>query len=217
MAENMTDCSLGIDIGTSSIKVAVIEKGSSRILLSKTLNHIEESNVVRDDLRLNEQNPVLIIAKVEECLRCITPAILGRVSSVTVCGQMHGLLLWSKTGGDGKDTGTMDVASKMDEIDFHTNLITWQDKRCDKTFLDTLPKSKVPISTGFGCATLFWLQKYQKEVVQASECAGSIMDLLVYLVCSLEKALTSDQLAHSWGYYDPELLCWEYAMYVFRS
>ena len=212
MATNLADCSLGIDIGTSSIKVAVIEKGSSRILLSKTLNHIDDSNVVRDDLRLNEQNPRVIIGKVEECLRLISPAILCRVSSVTVCGQMHGLLLWSKTGGGEKDTETIDLTSKMDEIDFHTNLITWQDKRCDKKFLDTLPKSKIPISTGFGCPTLFWLQKCKSEVVQVSRCAGSIMDLLVYLVCNFEKVLTSDQIAHSWGYYDPEHQCWEYAV-----
>lgn len=214
----MADCSLGIDIGTTSVKIAVIEKESSRILLSKTLNHIEESNVVEADLRWNEQSPREIIRKVDECLlSCFTPTILGKVSSITVCGQMHGLLLWSKPGGENKDKGTMDLASKMDRIRFQTNLITWQDNRCDNKFLDTLPKSKLPISTGFGCATLFWLQKYQKEVVQASECAGSIMDLLVYLVCNLEKPLTSDQIAHSWGYYDTEQSCWEYAVYVLCS
>lgn len=42
-----------------------------------------------------------------------------------------------------------------------SNLITWQDGRCNSGFLASLPKpaSHLSVATGFGCATIFWLLK----------------------------------------------------------
>jgi sedoheptulokinase len=40
-------------------------------------------------------------------------------------------------------------------------LFTWQDSRCDEDFLSTLPTpaSNLRLATGYGCATIFWLQR----------------------------------------------------------
>jgi len=40
-------------------------------------------------------------------------------------------------------------------------LFTWQDSRCDEDFLASLPDpaSHLRLATGYGCATIFWLQR----------------------------------------------------------
>ena len=42
-------------------------------------------------------------------------------------------------------------------------LFTWQDSRCDEEFLATLPNpaSNLRLATGYGCATIFWLQRHK--------------------------------------------------------
>lgn len=42
-----------------------------------------------------------------------------------------------------------------------SHLVTWQDGRCNSSFLASLPKpaSHLSVATGFGCATIFWLLK----------------------------------------------------------
>lgn len=40
-------------------------------------------------------------------------------------------------------------------------LYTWQDNRCDADFIASLPpaQSHLPVHTGYGTATLFWMAK----------------------------------------------------------
>ena len=40
-------------------------------------------------------------------------------------------------------------------------LYTWQDNRCDTDFIASLPPSRshLPVHTGYGIATLFWMAK----------------------------------------------------------
>jgi sedoheptulokinase len=40
-------------------------------------------------------------------------------------------------------------------------LYTWQDTRCERSFLDTLPvpQCHLPTYSGYGCATLFWIMR----------------------------------------------------------
>ena len=42
-----------------------------------------------------------------------------------------------------------------------SNVITWEDRRCTNEFLATLhlTQTDIAIFTGFGCASLFWLQR----------------------------------------------------------
>jgi len=92
---------------------------------------------------------------------------------------------------------------------FETNLITWEDKRCNDKFISSLPPSKIAIHSGYGCATLFWLSKYRTDIIKKSQYAGSIMDLLVAYICDLDEPLMSDQIASSWGYFDNTQLSWQ--------
>ena len=49
-----------------------------------------------------------------------------------------------------------------------SSLYTWQDGRCDPGFLASLPRpcSHLGLSTGYGCATMFWLLRNRPEYIQ---------------------------------------------------
>ncbi len=90
-------------------------------------------------------------------------------SSTGVCGQMHGVCMWTPPSTDlqRRHFGSWKVS----------NLYTWMDRRCDPSFLDSLPKpdSHLKLSSGHGTATLFWLARFMPELISEFQCAGTIM------------------------------------------
>ncbi len=204
--------SLGIDVGSTAIKITAIDANSHDILAINREEHgrISEMSI---DPNFHEQDPVFILEAVDKCLQGISSSVLNKVSMITIAGQMHGVVCWSNSRFKASlsDQGSRHTLKKRLEIleDTATDLITWQDGRCDAKFLRSLPKSSSPVATGFGCASLFWLQKHKAESLKNYDCAGSIMDLLVYLLCDLDAPVMSPQIAHSWGYFDIEKNQWE--------
>lgn len=91
-----------------------------------------------------------------------------------------------------------------------SNLITWRDQRCNTKFLHALPPpdSHLRLATGHGCATLFWMSKERPNLLKKYDCAGTIMDYLVSLLCGLEKPVMTPQTAASWGYFNTENKSW---------
>ena len=81
---------------------------------------------------------------------------------------------------------------------------TWQDARCSADFLSSLPvpESHLRLSSGYGCATLFWLVKNKPEILEKYDRCGTIMDFIVALFTNSDIVKTSDQLAASWGYFN---------------
>ncbi len=215
--------SLGIDVGTTAIKMTVIDPKGSRILAVNRVSHGSSSAVNCSDPTFNEQDPVLILKAVDECIQGISTDISRNISVISISGQMHGAVIWSKLRIRSCMDKLAEKASKdncsglfrhLENIleDCVTNLITWQDGRCSTDFLDSLPKASNPISTGFGCASLFWMQQNNPEMLQKFDSAGSIMDLLVSLICDLHVPIMSPQIAHSWGYFDTGKSDWQYSM-----
>ena len=73
---------------------------------------------------------------------------------------MHGVMLWKAGVAWSRNAREQLVVGT--EI---SSLYTWQDGRCDPDFLTSLPLpcSHLGLSTGYGCATIFWLLKYKKD------------------------------------------------------
>jgi len=92
-----------------------------------------------------------------------------------------------------------------------SRLITWEDRRCTNEFLATLPgtRTNVAISTGFGCASLFWLRKNHPSLLERFDCAGTIMDFIVCVLCQMDKPFMSPHNAVSWGYFNVHNMMWE--------
>lgn len=89
-------------------------------------------------------------------------------------------------------------------------LYTWQDTRCKPDFLDSLPKpeSHLKCYSGYGCATLLWMLKHKPDKLKQFNCAATVQDFVVAMICGLEKPIMSDQNAASWGYFNTETNEW---------
>ena len=191
---------LGIDIGTSSVKACVVERGNQRVVceFSSDSNASVQSEVTNGD----EQSVGKILTCIDTCVDQITDDLLARVSYIAVCGQMHGCVLWK--------SDRIDPVSHPEQLET-CNLITWQDGRCTEEFLRTLPKTEqnTKISTGYGCASLAWLQSNCPSFLHQFDRAGTIMDLFVCRLCGVADPAMSTHNANSWGYFDLKSNYWE--------
>lgn len=195
---------LGIDVGTSTVKVVLVSKAHFRVVQEQCKSLGSHLRVQVADAR--ERSVDEIISCVEDCISSFSPDSLEHVVSIGVCGQMHGCVLWKSTDVFFRD-GCLHY-----EQEACSNFITWQDGRCSGDFLSSLPLTRLPIriSAGYGCATLAWLQRFQPEIVSKFDRAGTIMDLLVCALCEdPANVVMSAQNAASWGYFDIDRMTWE--------
>ena len=207
---------LGIDIGTTNVKVVLVEEATWGVLHQQTrplgdLEHVATPGAV-------ERSVCQIFSAVEGCLSGLeaeSRQLLGQVRVIGVCGQMHGCVLWSCGEGDLFNTLTGALRATDGAC---SNLITWQDSRCDQTFISSLPKvpseENPPVSAGYGCATLTWLQCNTPESLPKYDRAGTMMDMVVGALCSGGKGevVMSSQNAVSWGYFNLSSMTWHKEM-----
>lgn len=89
--------------------------------------------------------------------------IVLQVGKIGICGQMHGVMLWSnKEDKKAWDCIETYMGCRFEVLkDNVSDLYTWQDTRCERSFLDTLPvpQCHLPTYSGYGCATLFWIMR----------------------------------------------------------
>ena len=78
---------LGIDIGTTTVKVSLIDSETNKVLESAH----NESKAGGE-----EQDPACILHALNSCLSSVSRDHLTKVSHICVCGQMHVcFLFWS--------------------------------------------------------------------------------------------------------------------------
>lgn len=182
--------SLGIDIGTTSCKLCVLLSSSenNRIIFSEQLTH--HAHICQDDFpQFDEQDASKILQTIDTLL--VQSGVLNdmkSIKSVQICGQMHGLILWSSKS-------PRSIVSP---------LVTWQDQRCSNDFLTRLDSSLKHLKTGFGLATLLWFieqEKSQGDQLEKYDRAGTIADYLVTILCDdpTSESTISTQMATSWG------------------
>lgn len=206
-ASNLEALVLGIDLGTTSIKVSLLGEESRNVIES----FLFESRARVHDLEVNsaEQDVAKILSVLQHALEHLSSALLSRVTKIGICGQMHGCVMWKENSCSDLDRCTSDNFSTI--ANNASNLITWEDRRCTPEFLRSLPQSKqrTALSTGFGCATLFWLQRNNPSRLECYDYAGTIMDFIVCILCQSDKPCMSSQSAASWGYFNVDNMTWE--------
>lgn len=189
---------LGMDIGTTTVKVAVVDAENRRLVqsLSRETKAFSPSDLGHLG---NEQDPHKICTALQFCVSRLPKECLQRVVKIGISGQMHGVLLWK--GGEG---WTQNHFGRYETTASVSQLFTWQDGRCTPEFLATLPEpdSHLRLSTGQGCATLFWLQRHRPDFLAKFDQVGTIADYVVAMICGLDKPVMSVQSAASWGYYN---------------
>ncbi|XP_021033635.1 sedoheptulokinase isoform X2 [Mus caroli] len=203
---------LGIDLGTTSVKAALLEAAPSLpsgfvVLASCARAAKAETESAVAGPQGREQDVTRIIQALNECLDALPRQQLRRVGGIGVSGQMHGILFWKAGQGCEWMEGGPAFVFEPRAV---SHLVTWQDGRCNSSFLASLPKpeSHLSVATGFGCATIFWLLKNSPEFLKSYDVAGTIQDYVVAMLCGLPRPLMSDQNAASWGYFNTQSQSW---------
>ena len=202
----------GIDMGTTSVKISLFN-----IERKETI----ESNQIKYEFKVNQelnkfpdycqQNISTIIGSIQKCFKKFDSNVRQKIKLISICGQMHGCVLWDNNSFYEYDIKNKEFSVKESVSD----LYNWMDNRCSPSFLASLP---VPdsyvsqISSGFGCATIFWLNKNSTDFLKRFNSSGTLMDLIIAILCGLKKPVMSEQNATSWGYFDPISHSWNQKM-----
>ncbi|XP_074597243.1 sedoheptulokinase-like [Brevipalpus obovatus] len=199
---------LGIDVGTTSCKASVVQ------LTDEKRFHVLESRSQTYDVVTVSNVPGhcevpidLVIESVQKCVNSLSTELVSRVNYISVCGQMHGCVLWKRKGWL-YDQSRHVYKVKNENI---SHLITWEDQRCDKLFIDSLPTSPSPLATGYACATVFWLMKNgdaSSPLDHRYDHLASIADFLVAMLCDSDHVRISPQQANGFGYFDVDHNDW---------
>lgn len=206
--------SLGIDIGTTSVKVCIYDAETNKVLSKQSKD--TQANVPSDQgSEGNKQDVPKIISALHSCVSRLPKELLKQIKIIGVCGQMHGVMLWSNEPDDScwerNETSGVNPTIKFEVLRPKvSNLYTWQDTRCDAKFLESLPEpeSHTKAHSGYGCATLYWFSKNRPEKLVKYNCSGTVQDFAVALLCNLQKPVMSVQNAASWGYFNPTTCTW---------
>jgi len=199
---------MGIDLGTSSVKVVILDAHGTVVASNSKSTDAEVPSDVGNIG--HEQNPYKILETVLDLALPMLNQHKCHIKGIGITGQMHGVVMWGPAMEDDRDYQLKEYG-----INLHcSNLYTWEDQRCCKNFLGSLPKPSnlcQPLASGHGCATLYWLARHRPKLISSSEFSncGSIMDLLVFYLCDAQQAVTSEQLAHSFGYYCEDSRTWD--------
>uniref|UniRef100_A0A2K5H8R3 Sedoheptulokinase n=1 Tax=Colobus angolensis palliatus TaxID=336983 RepID=A0A2K5H8R3_COLAP len=201
---------LGIDLGTTSVKAALLRAAPdepSGFAVLASCARAARAECVLFCFQGREQDVSRILQALHECLAALPRQQLQSVVGIGVSGQMHGVVFWKTGQGCEWIEGGITPVFEPRAV---SHLVTWQDGRCSSEFLASLPqpKSHLSVATGFGCATIFWLLKYCPEFLKSYDAAGTIHDYVVAMLCGLPRPLMSDQNAASWGYFNTQSQSW---------
>lgn len=197
---------LGIDVGTTSVKVCLVNVDTGEVshkFVKDTL-----ATAAKDLPNADLQDAGKLFSALHGCISRIPHECLKKVERISICGQMHGIMFWKQGQAwswNGSDEETAQVSRHQQwEVGPTSPVYTWQDARCSADFLSSLPvpDSHLRLSSGYGCATLFWLAKNKPEILTQYDRCGTIMDFIVSLFTNSDIVKTSDQLAASWGYFN---------------
>ncbi|KAM9847092.1 sedoheptulokinase [Aulostomus maculatus] len=199
----MSSYVLGVDVGTTSIKAVLLERGSRTVVASQTLPTTSDLSD-HSEIKAKEQDTGRIIDCLNRCITQLPGDKLKHVCSIGLSGQMHGLLFWKVKSGCDWSSGDHFTARDSSQ------LITWQDGRCSSSFLASLPRpdSHLNVATGFGCATIFWYMKHRPKFLEDFTVAGTIQDFVVSMLCGLDKCVMTPQNAASWGFFNTSTSQW---------
>lgn len=177
---------MGIDLGTTTISIVMMDADSGAILGSRTVahhgflnGHIPESKI-QDPNRMYE---VVKSAAAELTKEFGTPECIG------MTGQMHGMLYVDHQG------------------EAVSPLYIWQDgcgnlaMENGETYASLLRKTGGAASAGFGLTTHYYLQK-NGMIPEKAEKMVTICDYVGMKLCGSGKAVIANDMAASWGCFD---------------
>lgn len=180
---------LGIDIGTSKAAVVLLNDADALVALQSAEYQTKPAAIAGH----SEQDAEELIETAVRLVRQLSADLRGRVGAIGVTNQMHGVV-WA-------DSRALAVS----------NLINWQDTRCETDWLQHLyDQTGYRLHSGYGAASAAWLADRGLIPIQAA-CLGTIGDLLVMKLTSRDKMIIDRTNAASIGFYHKQRHTWDHA------
>ncbi|GLE01886.1 hypothetical protein PINS_up010724 [Pythium insidiosum] len=211
------DVVLGIDIGTTAVKCAVIDRQTHAIVASAGVE--TAASVVSVAAGRAEQAVDAILKATQAAIAQIPTHVLANVTAIGLCGQMHGIVWWraDHAARAAQQALTSDSSSTTSAW---STLITWEDQRCSTAFLTQCetrlrghkaPQSS-PLATGYGIASFAFTMEQDAESLAAYDSCGTIHDLIAFVLCGHRRpadATIDTTNAFSWGAFDAATNDWD--------
>lgn len=182
---------MGIDIGTTTISVVMVDGIEQKLVGSETVSHHafldggEQFHKIQDAEKI-WQVMARIISKMIKTY--------GRPDIIGMTGQMHGIVFVDKEG---------QAVSPF---------YTWQDG-CGDERMQTLEKTETyaqflkrevgGAATGYGLTTYFYLQR-TKQIPKDAKKIVTISDYIAMRLCGRKEAFVAKDMAASWGCFHME-------------
>ena len=177
---------LGIDIGTTSLSLVLVDEASGAVLDSRTVDH---GAFVNDGCPAGRtQDPERILALARDGVDALT-AKHGRPACIGLTGQMHGMLY---------------VDARGEAV---SPLYTWQDGRGELPLADgrsaaqALREAGLASAAGFGLTTHYSLLK-SGQVPRDAARLTTISDYLGMKLTGRTAPVLGAEMAASWGAFD---------------
>lgn len=181
MTQSQT-ATVGVDIGTTSVSVAVVDLTSGANRYVETAAH--QATLPPDVPGANLQDPARLLHVTEELIaRALTQQ--PEITAIGVTGQMHGVL---PVDARGRPTGPA---------------YTWLDARATNALEAMRSELGTTAPPGYGAATLFALTRSGK-LPPETEFVTSVPAWVAGRLANVTCCPSSPGLAHSLGFFSPE-------------
>ena len=153
----MDEVSIGIDLGTSSVKVVALSPDGRAVAQAR-----RAYDVSRPHPGWAEQDPRVWWRALCEATREVVDGIDAPIAAVGLSGQMHGLVLLDESGEPTRPAIIWSDARSLDQV---------------AAWLDVLEQQRVehltgfPVSTGMLGVSLTWVRDHEPEVLARSRWA----------------------------------------------
>ena len=183
---------VGLDIGTTSISLVVIDIQGGETLLTRTVTH--ESRLPDDVPGAYIQSPETILSIAMDLIGSTVDRYSrsGTVESIGVSGQMHGILLV-----DARGKAVSPVYTWLDMRAGHTG----SDGMSHVSSLEQLTGGRIP--PGYGAATLHALARTD-ALPSAAVTFCTVTDYVAMHLAGASAPCMDPTLAHSLGLFPPE-------------
>lgn len=177
---------MGIDMGTTTISVILVDGDSGELLESRTIPHQAFLKGRLSGSRI--QDPGKMVNLTEQAVMELIQKY-GTPDSIGLTGQMHGVLYVDETG------------------EAVTPLYTWQDgsgneKLSDgQTYAQALRAAAGSAASGYGMTTHFYLQE-NGLIPENAVKMTTISDYAGMKLCGCGRPVIAGDMAASWGCYD---------------
>ncbi|CAK4076420.1 unnamed protein product [Aphanomyces euteiches] len=209
---------VGLDVGTTAIKACVVSSSSEVIRHATVPIRLIPRRGNKDEVSVECILDAVQVALHKLDLSSLPPS---SVAAIAICGQMHGIVWWSaKDIAAAASDYFCSIVSPSSSSDrpassSWSSLITWQDGRCDRSFLDQRRACLghcSPLSSGYGLASFSHVVENELPgVLSPFDTCGTIMDLVAFVLCghtTHEQATIDLTNAFSWGGFDLSTQSW---------